>query len=257
MTEGATIVAPPIRVVIIDTQRLVVEMTRAVLQEAGNIVVGIAYRADEVVALLRGPRADVALVGYALPDGRGTDVIRRIRRAWPLCRAVLFTRFLDPLIVEEAIAAGADGVVRKGQGMAELLDTVRRAAAGDVLLDPATLAGLARRAPALALPTRVTLLSERERDVLEVLLEEGGIDAAALRLGITPSTYRVHLHHAMRKLGVDTRLAAISHALHAGFIRAPAARTGAERARPTGSARVVSVAIHAQDDALKPVGDQG
>jgi DNA-binding NarL/FixJ family response regulator len=240
----------PTRVAIVDTQRLVVEMTRSVLQDAGEIVVGVAYRLDEVAPLLLGVPADVALVGYALPDGRGTEAIRSIRRAWPLCRAVLFTRFLDPRIAEEAIAAGADGVVRKGHGMQELLDVVRRAAAGEVLLDPATLAGLAWHASALAAPAPVSLLSDRERDVLEVLLEEGDVDTAAVRLGITPSTYRVHLHHAMRKLGVDTRLAAISYALHAGFIRAPGARVGSESMRPAGSAGVVSAAIHAQNEGI-------
>jgi DNA-binding NarL/FixJ family response regulator len=231
VTDGVTALTAPIRVVIIDTQRLVVDMTRAVLEEAGDLVVGVAYRLDEVSALLLGPEADVALVGYALPDGRGTEAIRWIRGAWPSCRAVLFTRFPDPAIAEEAIAAGADGIIRKSHGMDELLEVVRRAAAGDVLLDAETLAGLVAHPPVLS-ARGPGPLTERERDVLEVLLETGDIGGAASRLGITPSTYRVHLHHVMRKLGAESRLQAISIALRAGLIRAPAPLIATDRTGP-------------------------
>lgn len=218
---GQTETEGTIRVALIDDHKIVVDMTRAVLEGAGIIVMGVAYRLDQVPALLDGEPADVALVDYALPDGRGTEAIRRIRRTWPRCRAVLFTGYADSDVAEEAIAAGADGILTKSRGVDELLRIVRRAAAGDVLLDPAVLAGLAFRPDSSAAPKPISPLTDRERDVLEILLQEGDIEAASERLGITLSTYRVHLHHAMRKLGVDSRLEAISTALRAGVIRAP------------------------------------
>ena len=70
----------PIRVLLIDDHRLMVEMTVVVLRDAGIEVMGRAYRLSEVAGLLVGQPADVALVDYALPDGRGSQAIREIVR---------------------------------------------------------------------------------------------------------------------------------------------------------------------------------
>lgn len=213
----------PIRVLLIDDHRLMVEMTEVVLREAGIEVMGRAYRLSDVPGLLVGLPADVALVDYALPDGRGSQAIREIVRSWPRCRSVLLTGHADRDIAEEAIAAGADGVMVKDGGLDELVRIVRRAAAGDVLLDVSILASLVERTNQVPGRQPISPLTERERNALEVLLAVGDTEEAAARLGITESTYRVHLHHAMRKLGVDGRLQAISLALRAGIIRPPEA----------------------------------
>jgi DNA-binding NarL/FixJ family response regulator len=219
----------PIRVLLVDDHRLMVEMTQVVLDEAGFAVVGSAYRLSEVPALLAGQQADVALVDYTLPDGRGSEAIRLIQRAWPGCRSVLLTGHADRDIAEEAIAAGADGVMLKDRGLDELVQIVRRAAAGDVLLDASILASLIERTSSGPLRPVTNPLTDRERDALEVLLAVGDTEEAARRLGITESTYRVHLHHAMKKLGVEGRLEAISVALRSGMIRppSPSGRTSA------------------------------
>jgi DNA-binding NarL/FixJ family response regulator len=211
----------PITVLLVDDHRLMVEMTQVVLVEAGFKVVGSAYRLSEVSPLLVGEHADVALVDYTLPDGRGSEAIRLIQHAWPGCRSVLLTGHADREIAEEAIAAGADGVMLKDRSLDELVQIVRRAAAGDVLLDASILASLIERTSSGPIRPLVNPLTDRERDALEVLLAVGDTEEAARRLGITESTYRVHLHHAMKKLGVEGRLEAISVALRAGIIRPP------------------------------------
>lgn len=225
--------AAPITVVLIDDHRLMVEMTEVVLSEAGISVLGRAYRLSDMPALLAGPAADVALVDYALPDGRGSQAIREIVRTWPGCRSVLLTGHADRDIAEEAIAAGADGVMLKDGGLDELVRIVRRAAAGDVLLDVSILASLVERTNQPPPKQPISPLTDRERNALEVLLAVGDTAEAAERLGITESTYRVHLHHAMKKLGVEGRLEAISLALRAGIIRPPAPITD----RPVGPGR--------------------
>ena len=219
MTPPAT---PPIRVLLIDDHRLMVEMTEVVLSEAGIKVIGRAHRLSDVPSLLVGQPADVALVAYAMPDGRGSQAIRDIARIWPTCRCVLLTRHADREIAEEAIAAGADGVMSKDGGVEALVRIVRRAAAGDVLLDASILASLVERTNAPPVRQPSSPLTDRERNALEVLLAVGDTAQAAARLGITESTYRVHLHHAMKKLGAEGRMEAISLALRAGLIRPPA-----------------------------------
>ncbi len=134
---------------------------------------------------------------------------------------MLLTGHADREIAEEAIAAGADGVLLKDRSLDDLVRIVRRAAAGDVLLDASILASLIERTSAGPARPVTSPLTDRERDALEVLLAVGDTEEAAHRLGITESTYRVHLHHAMKKLGVEGRLEAISVALRAGIIRPP------------------------------------
>lgn len=215
----------PIRVAIVDDHRIFAEMLAETLAAEGGVVTWIAPRLDALPALLaEQPPADVALVDYLLPDGRGTDAIAAIRRAWPACRCLLFTGLENDDVFEEAVASGADGVLMKRlAGADDVADAVRRAAAGEILLDPSFLTRLVRRTAAGSFRSGqiVEKLTPRERAALEVLLEAGGTEAAAERLGIAPSTYRVHLHNAMAKLGADGRLDAISRALKAGVIRPP------------------------------------
>ena len=211
---------PATRVLLVDDHRLIVEMTEVVLRDAGFEVIRPAYRLSDMSSVLTQAPAHVALVDYALPDGRGSEAIREILRAWPRCRCVLLTGHADRDIAEEAIAAGADGVLLKDRTVDDLVDVTRRAAAGDVLLDASILANLLEKTGSPShQPT--SPLTDRERDALEVLLAVGDTTEAARRLGITESTYRVHLHHAMKKLGVEGRLEAISMALRAGIIRPP------------------------------------
>lgn len=222
---------PPIRVVLVDDHMIITDMVTAALEDDGvAVVVGTAARLDGVATMIAevGRAPEVALVDYVLSDGRGTAAITQIRRAWPNCRTILFTGVTDHDVMEEAIAAGADGILKKTARAGEVIVTVERAAAGEVLLDPTLLAALVRRAAAGAFRagSLADPLTPRERSVLEILLEVGETEAAAARLGITASTFRVHLHNAMHKLGATGRLEAISRALKAGIIRPPTTLLG-------------------------------
>jgi two-component system, NarL family, response regulator LiaR len=214
----------PVSVALVMGHRLTGEMIQVVLHDAGVRVIGSSFRLDELPVLLELEPANVALVDHALPDGRGVAAIQLIRQRWLGCRVVFLTGFEDHNVRDEAIAAGADGILQRSDSIAGLVGIVRRAAAGDVLLDPSTLASLVRRRGSGRVGRFAGALNDRERDALEVLLELGAVGPAARRLGITESTYRVHIHHAMRKLGVASRLEAISSALRAGLIRPPGPR---------------------------------
>jgi two-component system nitrate/nitrite response regulator NarL len=184
--------------------------------------VGNAPRLADVGALLRRDPADVVLVDYSLPDGRGSDVLRIVRRHWPRARMVLFTGHAESDILHEAIAAGADGVLTKDMGIDHILDVIERADRGDVLLDAGTLRDLMTQ-PSVGASRLAALdrLTPRERIVLEAILAAGTTQEAARRIDMAPATLRVHLHRASQKLGATSRLEAISMALRAGLIRAP------------------------------------
>jgi DNA-binding NarL/FixJ family response regulator len=222
----------PIRVALVDDHQFIADMlARAFERQAGRFeFLGNAPRLADVGALLRREPADVVLVDYSLPDGRGSDVLRLVRRHWPRARMVLFTGHTESDILHEAIAAGADGVLTKDMGVDHILDVVERAHRGDVLLDAGTLRDLmtqpAGGASRLAALDRLT---PRERIVLEAVLSAGTTAEAARRIHMAPATLRVHLHRASQKLGATSRLETISMALRAGLIRAP---SGAPLATP-------------------------
>jgi DNA-binding NarL/FixJ family response regulator len=215
----------PIRVALVDDHQFIADLlSRALERHPGKFeFLGNAPRLADVGTLLRQEPADVVLVDYTLPDGRGSDVLRLVRRHWPRARMVLFTGHSESDILHEAIAAGADGVLTKDMGMDQILDVIERADRGDVLLDAGTLRDLMRHPSAganrLAALDRLT---PRERIVLEAVLEAGTTNEAARRIHMAPATLRVHLHRASQKLGATSRLEAISMALRAGLIRAPA-----------------------------------
>jgi DNA-binding NarL/FixJ family response regulator len=222
----------PIRVALVDDHQFIADMlSRAFERHPGRFeFLGNAPRLADVGTLLRREPADVVLVDYSLPDGRGSDVLRLVRRHWPRARMVLFTGHTESDILHEAIAAGADGVLTKDMGVDHILDVVERAHRGDVLLDAGTLRDLMTQ-PAGGVSRLAALdrLTPRERIVLEAVLSAGTTAEAARRIHMAPATLRVHLHRASQKLGATSRLEAISMALRAGLIRAP---SGAALATP-------------------------
>jgi DNA-binding NarL/FixJ family response regulator len=224
-SAGARPRTRPIRVALVDDHQFIADMlSRALERQPGKFeFLGNAPRLAEVGALLRQEPADVVLVDYSLPDGRGSDVLRIVRRHWPRARMVLFTGHSESDILHEAIAAGADGVLTKDMGMDHILDVIERAHRGDVLLDAGTLRDLMTRPAAGANRLQaLDRLTPRERIVLEAILAAGTTAEAARRIHMAPATLRVHLHRASQKLGATSRLEAISMALRAGLIRAPA-----------------------------------
>lgn len=214
----------PIRVALVDDHQFIADMLSRALERQPDRFefLGNAPRLADVGPLLRQDPADVVLVDYSLPDGRGSDVLRLVRRHWPRARLVLFTGHAESDILHEAIAAGADGILTKDMGTEHILDVIERADRGDVLLDVETLRDLMRQpaggASRLAALDRLT---PRERIVLEAVLAAGTTAEAARRIHMAPATLRVHLHRASQKLGASSRLEAISMALRAGLIRAP------------------------------------
>jgi DNA-binding NarL/FixJ family response regulator len=235
-SAGAQTHGRPIRVALVDDHQFIADMlSRALERHPGKFeFLGNAPRLADVGTLLRQVPADVVLVDYSLPDGRGSDVLRLVSRHWPRARMVLFTGHSESDILHEAIAAGADGVLTKDMGMDHILDVIERAHRGDVLLDAGTLRDLMRQ-PAAGASRLAALdrLTPRERIVLESVLAAGTTQEAARRIHMAPATLRVHLHRASQKLGATSRLEAISMALRAGLIRAPSG--GAQPAAVNGT----------------------
>ncbi|HTM05547.1 MAG TPA: response regulator transcription factor [Vicinamibacterales bacterium] len=164
---------------------------------------------------------DVAVLDIAMPSMNGLIAARHIRDHSPKTAVVALTRHTDPAYVKELMAAGASGYVLKQSPSGELLKAIRAAARGGQHLD----AGLATRSPARVLSRRGDqsgpLITERERQVLQLMALGHSNKDIANELDVAVKTVEVHKSNAMRKLGLSGRIDVIRYASLQGWLREP------------------------------------
>jgi DNA-binding NarL/FixJ family response regulator len=213
---------PKLRVLIADDQPLMRAGFRAVLEATGEIEV-VAEAADglEAVANAKAAQPDVILMDVRMPNLDGIEAIKRL----PHHRVLVLTTFgLDEYIVE-ALRAGASGFITKDVRAEELVRAVRVVAAGDALLTPAVTRQLLDRvgrrlpAPVSATPTTLEQLTEREREVLELLARGMSNAEIAESLIVGEATVKTHVSNVLMKLGLRDRVQAVVLAYEIGLVR--------------------------------------
>jgi two-component system response regulator DevR len=198
---------PPIRVYLLDDHEIVRRGLRELLESEGDIeVVGEASYAAEAIARIPALRPDVAVLDGRLPDGSGIDVCREIRSVDPGIRALILTSYDDDEALFAAIMAGAAGYVLKQVRGTDLLDTVRRVAAGQSTLDPAVTAQVLdrlRRGPETD-PT-LARLTDREREILQKIGEGMTNRQIAESMYLAEKTVKNYVSGLLSKLGFARR----------------------------------------------------
>ena len=206
-----------IRVLLVDDHDLLVAGLRSLLDhEAGITPVGQASSADQAIAAARSLRPDVILLDLLLPGKHGVDAIPALRNACDSARIIIVSSLTQPTAVRAALAAGAQGYVPKHAPDSELIEAIRRVAAGQRYVDPDLGAQL-------VLPNSVPALdpiSERERDVLHLLALGHTNHEVGEKLFVSARTVDSHRAHIMRKLGLQTRADLVHFALVNGVIGA-------------------------------------
>ena len=221
------VTSPSIRVLVVDDHRVFAEALATALDLEPDIAVsGIAGSVAEALSAVERDRPDVALLDYQLPDGTGTEVCRAILAQSPETKAVFLTQFAEIAVLVEAVEAGASAFLAKTSSVAEVVEAVRQAREGETLLSATMLQTLlvhlqkARR-PAAPDAAAVEPLTLRELDVLALLARGHSNAQVAEELVLSPNTVRTHVQHILRKLGVRSKLAAVSLALQLGLVRVP------------------------------------
>jgi DNA-binding NarL/FixJ family response regulator len=218
MTDAA------ITVVLVDDHPMLRHGLRTVLEELGGaIVVGEAGDGATALTLVRDTQPDVVVMDLAMPGMSGIEATRRLVDARPELGVLVLTMSDDDASVFAALRAGARGYVLKGQGSAEFLDAVRAVARGEAVYGPGV-AGRIRRfllsgpdAGSASAVAPFPELTERERDVLD-LLADGCTNAdIAARLYLSPKTVKNHLTNVFAKLQVADRAQAAVRARQAGM----------------------------------------
>jgi two-component system response regulator DesR len=191
-----------IRVLLAEDQAMVRGALASLLALEGDLeVVAEVARGDEVVDTARRAQAEVAVLDIEMPGLTGLEAAEELARELPKCRVLIVTTFGRPGYLRRAMEGGAAGFLLKDAPAAQLAQAIRRAAAGERVVDP----GLA----AAALSQGVSPLTAREQEVLGLARRAGTIAELAEMLHLSPGTARNHLSSIMQKVGASSRAEAI------------------------------------------------
>jgi len=200
-----------IKVLIAEDQGMVRGALASLLRlEADIQVVGEVARGDEVLAAARDAQPDVALLDIEMPGQSGLDAAAELREALPDCRIIILTTFGRPGYLSRAMRSGASGFLLKDAPADELAGAIRRAVAGERVVDP----GLA----AAALSQGESPLTAREHEVLAASREHATVAELAQALFLSPGTVRNHLSSVMQKLDARNRAEAVRLAEERGWL---------------------------------------
>ena len=199
--------AEAIRVFLLDDHEVVRRGLRELLEAEGDIVVvGESGSAKEAARILPAMRPRVAVLDGRLPDGSGVEVCREVRAVDPTIQALILTSYDDDDALFAAIMAGASGYVLKQITGTDLVDAVRRVAAGQSLLDPAlTQRVLERVRSGPAQPTELRDLTEQERKILALIAEGLTNRQIGERLYLAEKTVKNYVSNILSKLGLERR----------------------------------------------------
>lgn len=209
MTESVAHVGEggPIRVYLLDDHELTRRGIRDLLEAAGDFeVVGESGLAEEAARCIPELHPDVAVLDARLPDGSGVEVCRVVRSADPGIAALILTSYDDDDALFAAIMAGASGYLLKQVRGQDFVDTVRRVARGQSMLDPAVTSHVLerlRQGPPDAPAT--DHLTPKEQQVLDLIGEGLTNRQIGSRLDLAEKTVKNHVSALLAKLGVESR----------------------------------------------------
>ena len=202
----------PIRVLLVDDHTMVRRGLAAFLKVFDDLqLVGEADSGEAAIQLCGEILPDVVLMDMVMPDMDGATVTRTICQQYPQVQVIALTSFKDGDLVKNALEAGAIGYLLKDVSADELVRAIRAAHAGRATLSPEAAQALvetANQPPAPGLD-----LTEREREVLALMVEGLNNTQIAGRLTVSSSTIKSHVSNILAKLGVASRTEAVTLAL--------------------------------------------
>jgi two-component system, NarL family, response regulator DevR len=201
-------------VFLLDDHELVRRGLRGLLEGEGDFeVVGEASTVEEALVRVPATLPDVAILDVRLPDGNGVEACREIRSRHPEIACLMLTSFSDDEALFDSIMAGAVGYLLKQVRGADLVDSVRRVAAGQSLLDPAVTAKvLDRLRHPPAEDEQLARLTDQERRILDLLAQGLTNRQIGEQLYLAEKTVKNYVSNLLMKLGMHRRTEAAVYA---------------------------------------------
>jgi NarL family two-component system response regulator LiaR len=203
--------AAKIRVMIVDDHAVVRSGLGAFFSIVPDLeLVGEAENGDEALARCGRLKPDVVLMDLMMPGTDGVTATRLIRQQHPSVQVIALTSFQEDELVQGALQAGAIGYLMKNVSAHELAVAIRTARAGTMTLSPEAAQALVH---ASAQPAESEALTDREREVMQLMVAGLNNAEIAERLVVSVSTVKYHISNILGKLGVDNRVAAVALAI--------------------------------------------
>jgi DNA-binding NarL/FixJ family response regulator len=203
------------RCLIVDDHTVVRQGLDLLIGELDDLeVVGQVSNGEEALQAVEDLQPEVVLMDVRLPGIDGVSAVKRIHQSAPSVKFVIFSAYGDKRLLSDAIAAGARGYVMKGSPPEDLLRAIRTVAGGKAFVDPSL-------SPALLMTDGVEgeqPLSEREREILQLLAEGFHTEEVARRIGLSVETVKSDTKRVIGKLQADTRTHAVAIALRQAII---------------------------------------
>jgi DNA-binding NarL/FixJ family response regulator len=207
-----------IRVVVADDHPMVRYGIAAVLASAESVeLVGEAANGVELLSVVQEQQPDVVLTDLAMPHGSGVEAIRALALSHPDLPVLVLTMHADDDTVLEALRAGARGYLIKGADGSELIRGIETVAAGDAVYGAAVASRIVSLLTGAPRSAAFPELTDREREVLNLMADGLRNHAIAERLSLSEKTVRNHVSNVLLKLQVPDRTAAALKAREAGL----------------------------------------
>lgn len=212
--------SPPIRVMLVDDHPMVRRGLATILKVFDDMqLVGEAEDGEAAIKLCAKVLPDVILMDMSLPVMDGVTATQSIRQKFPQTQILVLTSFKEGKMIKQALAAGAIGYLLKDVSADDLVRAIRSAHTGRATLSPAAAQALVEESN---LPPAPGLdLTEREREVLVLMIEGLNNIQIAGRLTVSPSTIKSHVSNILAKLGVASRTEAVTLALRNEIVPPP------------------------------------
>ena len=208
----------PLRILLVEDHQMVAEgIVELVGAEPDLEVVGVEGTMAGATDAAARLRPDVVLMDYRLPDGDGVEATRQIRAMEPAPAVVMVTSVASESVLLGAIDAGCAAFVLKDSPVQDVIDATRAAGRGEAVIAPSLLARLLPRLRRTAAAPS-TALTDREQQVLELLVEGCSSQVIADRLFLSMNTVRNHVQNVLVKLGAHSRLEAVATAVRTGLV---------------------------------------
>ncbi|MCL4295428.1 MAG: response regulator transcription factor [Anaerolineae bacterium] len=210
-----------IRVLVVDDHTVVrTGIQMLVSTEPAIQIVGEAKNGREAIYLAQVLQPDIIVMDLVMPEKNGIEAIAQIKRDYPGIKILVLTTFEDEIQINAALEAGADGYQLKDANGEALLHAIRATQMGDMPLHPRVARYLFKfKAPRESISlSRVNGLTEREREVLQLIARGLGNKEIAQILNLTTGTVKIHVSNILSKLKVSTRTEASVLAAQAGLV---------------------------------------
>lgn len=208
----------PIRVLIVDDHEVLASALAAVLDSEPDMrTVGVAKTVAAALSMAAANSPDVILLDHRLPDGDGVAAIGALLDLPGRSQVVVLTATASEAVLVSAMEAGAAGFLSKSRSLAEVVGAVRAAAAGELAMSPQLLGRLLGRIRRAATAVGADL-TEREREVLQLLATGGSNADIARELTLSVNTVRNHVANLSAKLGAHSKLEALAIAVREGLL---------------------------------------